>query len=59
MSKVEEIEMEVEKLPPQDFQRLASWIDQRRATQVTHDHSAFLNGYVPEDEGLYDDLAPR
>jgi hypothetical protein len=23
------------------------------------DHSAFLAGYEPEDEGLYDDCAPR
>jgi hypothetical protein len=23
------------------------------------DHSAFLNGYAPEDEGLYDDYAAR
>jgi hypothetical protein len=22
---------------------------------LTRNHSAFLNGYVPEDEGLYDD----
>jgi hypothetical protein len=22
-------------------------------------HSAFLNSYVPEDEGLYDDYLPR
>jgi hypothetical protein len=30
MSKVEEIERAVEKLAPQDFDRLASWIDARR-----------------------------
>jgi hypothetical protein len=24
-------------------------------TNVVRRHSAFLNGYVPEDEGLYDD----
>ena len=23
------------------------------------DHSAFLNSYAPEDEGLYDDYPPR
>jgi hypothetical protein len=23
------------------------------------DHAAFLSGYAPEDEGLYDDLAAR
>ena len=30
MSKVEEIEQAVERLTPQDFDRLASWIDARR-----------------------------
>jgi uncharacterized protein (DUF433 family) len=24
-------------------------------TEYTHTHDAFLNGYAPEDEGLYDD----
>jgi hypothetical protein len=23
------------------------------------DHTAFLNSYAPEDEGLYDDYSPR
>jgi hypothetical protein len=27
--------------------------------QPIRDHSAFLNGYAPEDEGLYDDFAAR
>jgi hypothetical protein len=26
---------------------------------LIRDHTAFLNGYAPEDEGLYDDLVPR
>ncbi len=26
---------------------------------VLRDHSAFLSGYVPADEGLYDDAATR
>jgi hypothetical protein len=30
MSKVEEIEQAAERLTPQDFDRLASWIDARR-----------------------------
>ena len=25
---------------------------------VIRNHSAFLNGYAPEDEGLYDDYPP-
>ena len=59
MSKVEEIERAVEQLPPEDFAQLAIWIDQRRRAQSLRDHSAFLNSYVSEDEGLYDDLAAR
>jgi hypothetical protein len=59
MSKVEEIERAVEQLPPEDFVQLASWIDQRRRAQSVRDHGAFLNSYIPEDEGLYDDLAAR
>lgn len=27
------------------------------AVQPTRRHDAFLNGYGPEDEGLYDDIA--
>jgi hypothetical protein len=26
---------------------------------MLRDHSAFLNSYVPEDEGLYDDAAAK
>jgi hypothetical protein len=59
MSKVEEIERSVEQLPPEDFAQLANWIDRLRRDQPARDHGAFLNSYVPEDEGLYDDLAAR
>ncbi len=59
MSKVEEIEREVEQLPPEDFIALALWIEQRRGAQIIRDHSAFLSSYTPEDEGLYDDVAAR
>jgi hypothetical protein len=59
MSKVEEIERAVEQLPAQDFAQLADWIDERRRAQLLRDHGAFLNGYAPEDEGLYDDLMVR
>jgi hypothetical protein len=63
MSNLEEIERAVEKLPLQDFVRLAAWVDQRRrqleivpaASMAARDHSAFLNSYAPQDEGLYDD----
>jgi hypothetical protein len=69
MSKIEEIEHAVEQLPLNDFAKLAVWVDQRRrqleifpsATDKTRgaarDHSAFLNSYAPQDEGLYDDAA--
>ena len=71
MSRIEEIEEAVEQLPLKDFARLAAWVDQRRrqlqmsqpATDksqlVVRDHSAFLNCYAPQDEGLYDDAATR
>lgn len=69
MSNVEEIEQAVEQLPLTDFMKLAAWIDKRRrqlevpptpaggSEAVVRDHSAFLNSYAPEDEGLYDDAA--
>ena len=71
MSKIEEIEQAVEQLPLKDFAKLAVWVEQRRqqlqmiqpATDkrqaVVRDHSAFLNSYAPQDEGLYDDAAAR
>ena len=67
MSNIEEIEQAVEKLPLQDFVRLAAWVDQRRQQLevvpavnggvAARDHSAFLKSYAPQDEGLYDDTA--
>ena len=69
MSKIEEIERAVEKLPLQDFVKLAAWVDQRRQQLqllppavdnekvAARDHSAFLNSYSLQDEGLYDDAA--
>jgi hypothetical protein len=71
MSKLEEIERAVERLPLNDFIELAGWVDQRRqqlaisppvgdnGQAVARDHSAFLNSYTPQDEGLYDDAAAR
>jgi hypothetical protein len=71
MSKIEEIEHAVEQLPLNDFVKLAGWVDQRRqqleivpsATDksqgAARGHSAFLNSYSPQDEGLYDDAATR
>jgi hypothetical protein len=58
MSKVQEIERAVEQLPPEDFSELVDWLDQRRG-KLIRDHSAFLNSYAPEDEGLYDDAVAR
>jgi hypothetical protein len=71
MSKIEEIERAVEQLPLHDFVKLAGWVDQRRqqleifpssadkSQGAARDHSAFLNSYAPQDEGLYDDAATR
>ena len=68
MSKVEEIERVIERLPAEDFEKLAAWMAQRGgvsgqqtkpAPLVFRDHSAFLNSYTPEDEGLYDDAESR
>jgi hypothetical protein len=69
MSNLEEIEQAVEKLPLQDFVRLAAWVDQRRqqlefvpaanGSIAARDHSAFLTSYAPQDEGLYDDTPAR
>ena len=69
MRKIEEIEQAVEQLPLSDFAKLAAWVEQRRwqlellpsatnrSQAVVRDHSAFLNSYSPQDEGLYDDAA--
>jgi hypothetical protein len=69
MSKIEEIEQAVEKLSLADFVKLAVWVDQRRQQLdiprtaadgnpcFIRNHSAFLNSYAPQDEGLYDDAA--
>ena len=69
MRSIEEIEMAVEKLPLEEFVKLAAWVDRRRQqleispsvddnrTMAARDHSAFLNSYAPQDEGLYDDAA--
>ena len=71
MSKIEEIERAVEQLPLTDFVKLAVWVDQRRqqlaifpsvadeSRTSVRDHSAFLNSYAPQDEGLYDDAEAR
>jgi len=71
VSKIEEIEQAVEQLPLRDFVRLAVWVDRRRrqlgepqlagdaGPRILRDHSAFLNSYAPQDEGLYDDAPAR
>ena len=70
---VEQIEQMIGQLPPEDFEKLSTWIEQQRrahwtrsaapertpAPLVMRDHQAFLNSYAPEDEGLYDDAASR
>ncbi len=71
MSKIDEIEHAVEQLPLKDFVELAVWVDRRRqqlevfpptadkGQTPVRDHSAFLNSYAPQDEGLYDDASAR
>ncbi len=65
MSTVHEIERAVERLSLGEFRELASWLERHRtqreafAPQALRDHAAFLGSYAPEDEGLYDDAAPR
>ena len=70
MRNIEEIELAVEKLPLEEFVKLAAWVDRRQQLAVSpsgnasgpmaaRDHSAFLNSYAPEDDGLYDDAAAR
>jgi hypothetical protein len=71
VSKIEEIEQAAEQLPLKEFARLAAWVDQRcrqldvfpsaagESRAVVRDHSAFLNCYAPQDEGLYDDALGR
>jgi hypothetical protein len=68
VSKVEEIERVIEGLPAEDFKKLSAWMARRGgvagqpakpAPLVFRDHSAFLNSYTPEDEGLYDDAQSR
>jgi len=71
MSKIEEIKQAAEQLDLNEFVKLAIWVDQRRqrleisppvtdkGSAAIRDHSAFLNSYAPQDEGLYDDAATR
>ena len=68
MSKIEELERVIERLPAEDFEKLSAWMARRGevsrqpaepAPLVFRDHSAFLNSYTPENEGLYDDAQSR
>jgi len=68
VSKIEEIERVIERLPAEDFEKLSAWMARRSgrsgqqakpAPLVFRDHNAFLNSYTPEDEGLYDDAEGR
>jgi hypothetical protein len=68
VSKIEELERVIERLPAEDFEKLSAWMARRRGVSaqqakpeplVFRDHSAFLNSYTPEDEGLYDDAQSR
>jgi len=58
MSKVEKIERAIAQLPTNDFEQL-NRRRQQTQPQAPRDHTAFLNSYAPEDEGLYDDAVAR
>jgi hypothetical protein len=67
VSRIEEIERAVAQLPLTDFVKLATWVERRRQElkivspaidnhdTIVRDHTAFLNSYCQQDEGLYDD----
>ena len=67
MTKLEEIQRIIDELPAKDFEKLSAWMEQKLcagkgnypklAAQVAaiRNHNAFLNGYSPLDEGIYDD----
>ncbi len=71
MSKIEEIEHDVEQLPLNDFVKLTVWVDQRRQQLeifpssadkrpgAAPDHSAFLNSYAPQDGALHENASAR
>ena len=68
MGRVEEIERVMQQLPREEFEKLSTWLAQhcaergdrgRQAPTAFRDHSAFLNSYTPEDEGLYDNAPSR
>jgi hypothetical protein len=68
VSNIEELERLIEQLPAQEFEELSAWMARRRGVSgqqanptpgVFRDHSAFLNSYTPEDEGLYDHVQSR
>jgi len=68
MTTLEELEQAIEQLPAEDLEKLSRWMAQRRAGLAREgapspipfrDHSAFLNSYAPEDEGLYSDAEVR
>jgi hypothetical protein len=72
MHTIAELERAIERLPRSEFEILADWVEERsrafksasfalesKDNPVSRDHTAFLNSYAPEDEGLYDDAAVR
>ena len=71
-TKLTELTYDVELLPgeplllPKDAAKIVGpghWLvsirpaDPSSGSKAIRDHSAFLNGYAPEDEGLYDDYS--
>jgi hypothetical protein len=49
----------VNSIGPGQWQITIRPVEQEAAREPQRGHSAFLNSYAPEDEGLYDDCAAR
>ena len=49
----------VDSIGPGHWLITISPVDSGHISEAVRDHSAFLNGYAPEDEGLYDDFEAR
>lgn len=55
----DEVEEQEDELDWQDDDAIDKYKEQTKTPKTTPSHDAFLNGYAPEDEGLYDDYPSR
>jgi len=49
----------VDQVGPGHWRITISPVKEEESTTQVRGHTAFLNGYAPEDEGLYDDYPSR